>query len=255
MSEARNLVWVTGATSGIGASLAARCPWPDTNVVSVSRRPHPEYETVPFDLSDQASWNTAAAAVAERLASFQGERAVFVHNALFHTPNVYAGEGEHEAHVEELVANCVGAIALGDAFLRAAIPASERGVDVGLVMMSSATARVAYPGFAIYSAAKAAIEQWVRCVRAERADRGTGPWAVAVRPGFVDTPGVRRNVEQPPDTHPGVPGMVEALRTGQYLTPDDCADLIWGALPEAAHEKAVLLFGEAVGVTGQSGPG
>ena len=98
-------------------------------------------------------------------------------------------------------------------------------------------------------AAKAAIEQWVRCVRAEREDRGTGPWVVAIRPGFVDTPAARREAELPPDTHPGVPGIAEAVRTGNMLDADESAALIWGSLPDAAKAKAVLLFGEPVGVT------
>ena len=68
-------------------------------------------------------------------------------------------------------------------------------------------------------------------------------------PGFVDTPAARREAELPPDTHPGVPGIAEAVRTGNMLGVDESAGLIWGSLPEAAKAKAVLLFGEPVGVT------
>jgi NAD(P)-dependent dehydrogenase (short-subunit alcohol dehydrogenase family) len=159
------------------------------------------------------------------------------------------GEGEHANHRAEFIANALSGIALGDLFLRAAVPAVDAGVDVGLVQMSSASARVVYPGYAIYGASKAAIEQWVRCVRAERDDRGKGPWVVAIRPGFVDTPAARREAELPPDTHPGVPGIAEAVRTGNMLSADESAGLIWAALPEEAKAKAVLLYGEPVGVT------
>ena len=72
---------------------------------------------------------------------------------------------------------------------------------------------------------------------------------VAIRPGFVDTPAARREAELPPDTHPGVPGIAEAVRTGHMLAADESAQLIWGALPEQAKAKPVLLFGEPVGVT------
>jgi benzil reductase ((S)-benzoin forming) len=251
VADRRNIVWITGATSGIGEALARKCPWPDTEIISVSRRRHPDFETVHFDLSDMASWDAVGAHLTERLATFRGERAVFIHNALYYWGRGYMGEGDHSTHVNEFMANCVAAISLGDWFLRAAVPAVDAGVDVGLVQMSSASARIVYPGYAIYGASKAAIEQWVRCVRAEREDRGKGPWVVAIRPGFVDTPAARREAELPPDTHPGVRGIAEAVRSGNMLAADESANLIWDAIPEQAKAKPVLLFGEPVGVTTQ----
>ena len=118
------------------------------------------------------------------------------------------------------------------------------------MQISSASARVAYPGLAIYGAAKASMEQWVRAVRAEREDRGKGPWVRAIRPGFVDTPAARRDAELPEDTYPGVAGIAEAVRTGNgMLGADESAENIWNAIPETTIAKPVLLFGEAVGVT------
>ena len=93
------------------------------------------------------------------------------------------------------------------------------------------------------------MEQWVHAVRAERKDRGTGPWVTAIRPGFVDTPTARREAELPLDTHPGIAGIAEAVQTGNMLDVDECAGNIWNALPEEAIAHPVLLFGEAVGVT------
>ncbi|HEY6531899.1 MAG TPA: SDR family NAD(P)-dependent oxidoreductase [Acidimicrobiales bacterium] len=245
---ASNVVWITGATSGIGDGLARSCPWPDTKIFSVSRREHPEFETVPFELTDTATWDRLADHVTEVLATFRGERALFIHNAIAPLGHRFVGEGDVDAYREEISANAVSPLVLGDMFLRAAKPAVEAGVDVGLVQMSSASARLAYPGMAVYCAAKASMEQWVRAVRAERELRGEGPWVVAIRPGFVDTPSNRRAAELPLDQHPAVPAIVEAVRTGEnMLSTEECASNIWGALAAGAPEKAVLLFGEAVG--------
>ena len=186
------IVWITGATSGIGEALARTCPWPDTRIISISRREHPDHETVLFDLTDPGSWDAVGDHLAEVLATFRGQRAIFIHNALYYWGGrAYQGEGDPRNHRDEITANVVSPLVLGDLFLRAAQPAVDAGVDVGLVQISSASARIAYPGLAIYGAAKASMEQWVRAVRAERKDRGTGPWVTAIRPGFVDTPAAR----------------------------------------------------------------
>jgi short-subunit dehydrogenase len=245
-----SIVWITGATSGIGEALARTCPWPDTEIISVSRRQHPELETVLFDLTDMESWNRVGEHLTERLATFRGERAVFIHNALYYWGGrAFMGEGDPANHRDEMIANVVSPLALGDMFIRAAQPAVDAGVDVGLVQISSASARIAYPGLAIYGAAKASMEQWVRAVRAEREHRGKGPWVSAIRPGFVDTPAARRDAALPEDTYPGVAGIAEAVRTGHYLTAEESAENIWRSIPDDCIAKPVLLFGEAVGVT------
>jgi benzil reductase ((S)-benzoin forming) len=252
MAEPTNIVWITGATSGIGEALARLCPWPDTRVISVSRREHPDLETFPFELTDPDTWDRLGEHLTETLATFRGKRALFIHNALAPLPHQFVGEGDPEELRAEITANAVSPLVLGDVVLRAARPAVAAGVDVGLVQMSSASARLAYPGMAVYSAAKASMEQWVRAVRLERELREEGPWVVAIRPGFVDTPSNRRAAELPLDRHPAVAGIVEAVKTGEHmLSADECATGIWEALVTGGPEKPVLLFGEAVGVTNQ----
>ena len=219
-------------------------------IVSVSARAHPDLETVLFDLTDMDSWNRVGEHLTERLATFRGERAVFIHNALYYWGGRnYMGEGDPANHRDEAIANVVSPLLLGDTFIRAAQPAVDAGVDVGLVQISSASARIAYPGLAIYGAAKASMEQWVRAVRAEREDRGKGPWVSAIRPGFVDTPAARRDAALPEDTYPGVAGIAEAVRAGNFLTAEESAENIWNSIPDECIAKPVLLFGEAVGVT------
>ena len=225
-------------------------PWPDTEIISVSRREHPDLETVLFDLTDMDSWAGVGEHLTEGLATFRGERAVFIHNALYYWGGrAYMGEGDPANNRDEIIANVVAPLVLGDMFIRAAQPAVDAGVDVGLVQISSASARIAYPGLAIYGAAKASMEQWVRAVRAERKDRGKGPWVTRNPSGVRRHPRRRREAELPVDTHPGIAGIAEAVRTGNMLTADESAENIWNSIPDDCIAKPVLLFGEAVGVT------
>jgi NAD(P)-dependent dehydrogenase (short-subunit alcohol dehydrogenase family) len=111
-------------------------------------------------------------------------------------------------------------------------------------MISSAAARIPWEGRAAYCAAKAGLDQWVRVVRRERRLRATGPWVVAVRPGFVDSPGTRMDAEASAEDYPIGPMIARAFETMEgILTPEEAARDIWSALPDGGPGESVLLFG------------
>jgi benzil reductase ((S)-benzoin forming) len=239
---AETLVWISGATAGIGQGLARTCPYPGAEIINLSRREHPDVATVRLDLTERSTLDDVGRHFADRLADFRGQRAIFVHNAFHFVDRSFAGEGDVHEHEQELLANGVGSIVLGDLFLHAARPAVEAGVDVGLVMMSSVAAEDAHPGLAMYSAAKAAVEQWVRVVRVELAYRGRGPWVVAARPGLVDTPAAWRDAEQSEHSYPNAPWIASALASGEgVIDVDTMGRDIWAALPPPDN-TAVLVF-------------
>src|SRR5579864_1087367 len=221
-----SIVWITGATQGIGAALARLVPYTDARVISISRRQHPELETIQADLTDPASWDRVIDHVDSELASFDGERAIFINNAYYSAGIGFAGMIDSQEQRKQVYANVAAALVLGDAFIRACDPRFESG----LVMISSATARYAMEAHAVYGAGKAAMEQWVRAVRAERKRLGKGPWVIAIRPGVVVTETYWEK-EAAGEDYPGRAAVKAAVEAGQYLTPDDSARQIWGLLP------------------------
>jgi benzil reductase ((S)-benzoin forming) len=238
MTAADSLVWISGATSGLGSGLVRTCPYANARIINLSRRQHPELETVQVDLADPATWGAVRESFARELGAFRGRRAVFIHNAAAHSAAGFAGEVDEGGYYEDVIGNAAAPLVLGDWFLRLVRPDYESG----LVLMSSAAARVPFEGRAVYGAAKAGVEQWIRVVRRERARRGTGPWVVAVRPGFVDSPSVRKQAEADPAAYPASPALRAGLADGEALTPDDAARAIWAALPPPPG-TSVLLFG------------
>ena len=176
---AETTVWLSGATEGIGAGLARNVPYEGARVVNLSRRQHPNFETIRFDLTDSSTWERVRDHFSRELADFSGRRAIFIHNAHWGGATGFAGEVERNQLRREITANVAAPLVLADAFVRACRP----GYESGLVLLSSASARVPMEGLAVYCASKAAIEQWVRVVRRERQARGAGPWVV-VSPGM-----------------------------------------------------------------------
>jgi len=237
-----SLVWISGATAGIGWGLARTVPWSDVRIVCLSRRVHPDLETVQFDLTDPSTYSVVERHLREELRKFRGERAIFFHNAYYPTVPAFVGELDPIEYGKSLQANAVAPLILGDMFLRAVEPHYESG----LVLMSSAAARHPFEGNACYCAAKAGVEMWVRTVRRELKRRGRKTWVVAIRPGFVDTPTTRMVAAQPAENYPVAPQMKRQFETGESLmTPEQAGRDIWAALPPK-QDTSLLLFGEMV---------
>jgi benzil reductase ((S)-benzoin forming) len=238
----RTIVWITGATQGIGEALANALPYSDCRVINISRREHEVFETVQADLTDPASWDVISAHLERELAAFAGERAIFIHNANYAGDAGFVGEVDPIEYRRQVYANAAASLVLGDAFIRACRPDFESG----LVMISSASAKFAMQGMAVYGAAKASMEQWVRAVRAERKTRGEGPWVVAIRPGFVITEAMRASVERDAHDFPGNAAVVRAIAEGRGDSPDKVARDIWNLLPPDPEGRTVLFLGEFI---------
>ena len=133
---------------------------------------------------------------------------------------------------------------LGDAFIRACRP----GYESGLVMISSASAKFAMQGMAVYGAAKAGMEQWVRAVRAERKTRRADPWVVAIRPGFIVTEQMRAQYAHGHgdlDAFPGGAAVAKpSPRAGRV--PRRGRPAIWRLLPPDPNGRTVLFLGEFI---------
>lgn len=237
--SASSIVWISGATEGLGLGLAKTCPYADARVINLSRRQHADLETVIFDLTDPSTWDTVASHFASELGSFEGDRAIFIQNAYYPGCAGFVGEVNPALVAAEAIGNAAAPLVLADAFVRAVRPDFESG----LVLLSSAAARIPFEGRAVYAAAKAGVEQFARVVSRERERRGCGPWVVAVRPGFVDSPSVRAEALLDPHSYPVAEALRVGLESGEADNPTDAARRIWAALPPAPGET-VLLFGD-----------
>jgi len=239
---ASTVIWITGATSGIGEALAETVPYDDARIINISRSAHPRLENVVADLSRPAGWDIVESHFIEELSRFEGERAILVVNAFMADPVGFVGEVDPVAYRHHILMNVAAPLIVGDAFLRM-VPSD---VEAGVVMMSSAAARVPFAGRAGYGAGKAAMEQWVRTVRSEIAHRRSNQWVVAVRPGAVDTPSLRADAAADPAVNPTAAAVRQALADGLVDSADVAARRIWDVLPPAPDSPAVVLLGQMV---------
>ncbi|ADB35860.1 short-chain dehydrogenase/reductase SDR [Kribbella flavida DSM 17836] len=233
----RSLVWISGASAGIGAALARTVPFEQARVIDLSRSgggsARGEYVHFRADLAEVSEWQRVERHFEDELAGFDGERVVFVHNAGTVAPIGPAAVVDPAQYARSVLLNSAAPQVLGRAFLRAT---AELDCEKHLVMLSSGAARKPYPGWSAYNAGKAAVEQWVRSVGEEP----TGCRVVAVAPGVVDTAmqsEIRKVDEQ---AFPAVERFRDLHRTGGLITPEQAATGIWSLLDRPLSSGATV---------------
>lgn len=230
------IVWISGASSGIGKALADSVPWNDARVIDISRRGAAGLEHLAADLSDPATWPAVAESFRTELAAFDGERAVFVHAAGTLEPMGFVADVDAEAYRRNVLLNSAAPQVLGQAFVAAAAGRPGRRQ---FVVLTSGAAKSVYPGWASYGAAKAAVDQWVRNAGAEQHIRG-GVEVVAIAPGTVDTAMQAKIRETPEASFPSRQKFVDLHDGGKLAGPGEVAGKIWGLLEGDLDNGAVV---------------
>lgn len=186
-------VFITGASSGIGAALARHYAGPDAMLGLAARR-RVELESLaatlpgqtavyPLDVTDAPALEAAASDFLRRF----GAPALVIANAGASTGTL----GEDAADLlklQRLLAINTAGLAATLAAFAPAMRAAGRGTLCGIASVAGLRG---IPGAGAYSASKAAAIAWLEALRIEM--RGSGVAVVTICPGYVDTPMTRVN--------------------------------------------------------------
>ncbi|MCA1690655.1 MAG: SDR family NAD(P)-dependent oxidoreductase [Acidimicrobiales bacterium] len=231
-----SLIWISGASGGIGEALVATVPWEEARIIGISRSQAEGTEHLEADLADPASWPSVGESFKSELEGFDGDRVVFVHAAGTIEPMGFAGEVDTDAYSTNVVLNSAAPQVLGHLFLKAA-----RDVDAQrhLVMLTSGAAKSVYPGWSSYGAGKAAIDQWVRDVGAEQSERG-GVEVISIAPGTVDTGMQQQLREVSEEDFPKRQKFVDLHEDDKLTDPEEVARDIWSVLDRDVDNGSVI---------------
>ena len=214
------VVFVTGASSGIGETAAALFSDSGANVFGIARRKdaleqaRARHPSVRWMLADVASASAVNATV-DAAARESGRIDVLVNNAAMFAFGSLAESSEQmvRAHFE---ANVYGTVF----FTRATLPALKRSRG-SVINISSAAGHKAAPGGSIYAATKAAVESLTRSWALELAPMGVRVNGVA--PGPTETPGFDK-MGVPPDQVAAVKAeVVKQVPLGRFASTEEVA--------------------------------
>jgi len=186
-------VFITGASSGIGAALAAHYAATGATLGLVARRADAlsalagrlatTTTTYAVDVADHAAMRDAAADFIAR----HGVPGIVIANAGVSAGTLGAEPDDLPVLERILRTNVVGLAATLAPFVA---PMRERGGGI-LAGIASVAGFRGVPGSGAYSGSKAAAIAWLESLRIELA--GSGVAVVTVCPGFIDTPMTRVN--------------------------------------------------------------
>ncbi len=235
-------VFVTGASSGIGAALARRWARPGVHLGVVGRRPEPleslaedlrrsgaDVMVLPADVGDTEAMIDATS----RFRSWAGGVDRVVANAGIGLPNrIRTGQVREVADL--MRTNVLGVTNTVLPF----VPDVVAQGSGALVAVGSVAGFRAMPGRAAYSASKAAVQTFMDGLRLEL--RGTGAHAMTVCPGFVRTAMTARLGDRLPflldvdDAAARIDRAIESRRrTYTFPLPMWLASAVWTRIPEA----------------------
>lgn len=182
------VVWITGASSGIGRALALGFAGAGARLILSARRLEALEEVrlacpasadilvLPLDLVDLASLPAQATAVLERFGAVD----IMVHNAGVAVRD-RAVNTSLEVHERVLRTNYLGPVTLTGALLPSML---ARGAGQ-FVIVSSLSGKYGGPQLSAYAAAKHALHGYFESLRAEEHDRGIV--VTFIVPGFIRT--------------------------------------------------------------------
>jgi serine 3-dehydrogenase len=230
-------IFITGATSGIGAAAARKFVSNGWQVVGTGRR-RDRLDTLAAELGDffhplmldmrcRDDFGPALAALPERYRGID----LLLNNAGLAPPMSNLQDADPEPLDTVIDTNIAGLVALTRALLPVLI--ERKG---GIVNLSSVAATYPYKGGAVYAGSKAFVRQFGLGLRCDLA--GTGVRVTSIEPGMVETEFtlVRTGGNQ---------AASDALYANMDpMTADDIADTIWwvATLPPHVNINALELM-------------
>lgn len=235
MTMSGTVVWITGASSGIGAEVARELARRGARVVVTARSAGPlealaagpgDITAAPGDITD----HDGIAAVVRGIQESHGRIDIALLNAGTYTP-VLPEDFTAEIFRPHIEVNIMGTVNC----IEAALPDMRRRTAGRIAVVASVTGFASLPMASAYGASKAFLISMSDSLRADLAGEGSGVQVTVVAPGFVRTGLTEQNDFQ-------MPFVIEAPEAARII-----ADGLEAGDPEIAFPRRMSLAMKGIG--------
>ncbi|WP_353050254.1 (S)-benzoin forming benzil reductase [Bacillus sp. ISL-47] len=186
------LAVITGASKGLGASIAKRMIKEGTGIISVSRTENPEltefaaenqvfYGHYFCNLASPEEVESVFGEVTELLREKQPEALYVFNNAGVIDPIGTAGNLDHKALIQNVHVNLIAPFMISNILLGEALR------DMTIVNITSGAAERPIQGWSAYCSTKAGINMFTETAALEQQTAGSSHKIIAYSPGVMDT--------------------------------------------------------------------
>ena len=235
---------VTGGAQGLGEGMAralaaagARVMIGDLQDAGVVAESLGEgHVATTLDVTDEASWQQAVEATVSALGGFD----ILVNNAGVEITSLIT-EVEPNDIMTMLKVNMLGTTLGLKHGLRAMRPGGAAGQGGAIINVASVAATIAFPGIAVYSATKSAVDRLTRIAAMESGKLGYGVRVNCIYPGLVPTAmgaGLANDMAAIglfPSPEAAVGAVIELTPAGRLGTVEDMADAVVFLASDAAR--------------------
>jgi 3alpha(or 20beta)-hydroxysteroid dehydrogenase len=250
---------VTGGAQGLGEGMATALAAAGATVMIADVQDAGEVTAkqlgeghgfVRLDVTDDTNWASAVAETVERLGGLD----ILVNNAGIEITSLITEVSPDDIR-RMLEVNILGTTLGIKHGLRAMRPGGAAGNGGSITNVSSVAATIAFPGIAVYSATKSAVDRLTRVAAMESGKLGYGVRVNCIYPGLVATAmgaGLANDVAELglfPSPEAAVAGVVELTPAGRLGQVDDMAD----AVVFLSSDAAKFITGAGLPVDGGMG--
>lgn len=214
---------ITGASRGIGQEFAETLLDENHVLFLISRTEHTEISrkailkncqvhSIVYDLSELSGIDRLMSNLFDHIETKDCGGLFLINNAAVVDPVKPVDRLNEDEILASLNVNYLSPVMLAAAFIRLA---GKFKVEKSILNITSGAAGIPHYGLSLYCSAKAALDQFTRCVAVEQNHRPYPVKLHSLSPGFVDTQMLRCLTEKSLDDFAGRPMFEEVFRSGK----------------------------------------